>query len=52
MGADGDEHSIKARSLGLEICDPVLLLEDDAHGRDPGDLGVEDVARQPVGGMP
>ena len=40
----------KPSPLGLEVGDPVLLLEDDAHGRDPGDLRVEDVARQPVGG--
>ena len=47
--ADRDEDRVEALPLGLEVGDPVLLLEDDAHGRDPGDLRVEDVARQPIG---
>ena len=50
VGADRDEDRVEAFALGLEVRDPVLLLEDDAQGRYPGDLGVEDVARQAVGG--
>ena len=50
--ADGDEHRVEFALLllGDEVLD--LVIEDDlhAHPLDAGDLAVEHVARQPVGG--
>ena len=52
VGTDRDEHRVEAalRPLGLEVLDAVALLEAHAERRDPVDLGVQDVAGQPVGG--
>ena len=36
-------------ALGVEVLDPVPARDRDAQRRDPVDLAVEDVARQPVG---
>ena len=50
MRADGDEHRVEIALLlfGDEILDLVVEDDLDAHPLDPGDLAVEDVARQTV----
>ena len=51
VGADGEEGRVEA-ALGhrfLDVGDLAVQLELDAHREDPVDLGVEHVARQPVG---
>ena len=52
VGADRDERRVEAAvaHLGLQVDDAVVLLEGDAEGAQPVDLGVEDVARQAVAG--
>ena len=51
---DRDEHRIEAAfvSLGDEVIDPMIAGELDAHGRDPAQLDIQHVTRQPVAGMP
>ena len=48
---DGDEGGVEApvAHRGLEVVHPAVEVQLDAHGEDPPDLGVEHVARQPVG---
>ena len=51
VGADREEGRVEA-ALGhrfLDVRDLLVQLELDAHRQDPVDLGVEHVARQPVG---
>ena len=50
--ADRDERRVEAAvaHLGLEVDDAVVLLEGDAEGAQPVDLGVEHDPRQPVAG--
>jgi hypothetical protein len=47
--ADRDEGGVVARiEFGLDAGDRGVELQHDAHVQDAGDLGVQDVARQPV----
>ena len=54
MRADRHEYRFKAAfdPLGLEVGDPVVTRDPDSHRRDPLDLRIEHVARQPVGRDP
>jgi hypothetical protein len=51
VGTDGDEDGVEGpvAHLGLEVLDPVALLDDDPEVAQPVDLGVEHGARQAVG---
>jgi len=54
VGPDGEEGGVEAALAhrGLDVGDRVVERELDAEVEDPLDLGVEDLARQPVAGMP